>query len=105
MRSVIVSVGVTGHCLDDNTPGAARGSRLYALTHAAGQDIFLLDWRQVLSYDVSFLNIRIVVNSVINLVNMNLPRTALQICMFHFNLNPPPPGGTAILPEYIHYYG
>jgi hypothetical protein len=40
---------------------------------------FLLDWRQVLSYDVSFLNIRIVVNSVINLVNKNLPRTALQI--------------------------
>jgi hypothetical protein len=36
--------------------------------HAAGQDIFLLDWRQVLSYDVSFLNIRLVVNSVINLV-------------------------------------
>jgi hypothetical protein len=32
MRSVIVSVGVTGHCLDDNTPRAARGSRLYALT-------------------------------------------------------------------------
>jgi hypothetical protein len=51
--------------------------------HAAGQDIFLLDWRQVLSYDVSFLNFRIVVNSVINLVNKNLPRTALQICMFH----------------------
>jgi hypothetical protein len=51
--------------------------------HAAGQDIFLLNWRQVLSYDVSFLNIRIVVNSVINLVNKNLPRTALQICMFH----------------------
>jgi hypothetical protein len=48
--------------------------------HAAGQDIFLLDWCQVLSYDVSFLNIRIVVNSVINLVNKNLPRTALQIC-------------------------
>jgi hypothetical protein len=45
--------------------------------------MFLLDWRQVLSYDVSFLNIRIVVNSVINLVNKNLPRTALQICMFH----------------------
>jgi hypothetical protein len=22
-----------------------------------------------------------------------------------FNLNPPPPGGTVILPEYIHYYG
>jgi hypothetical protein len=54
--------------------------------HAGGRDIFLLDWRQVLSYDVSFLNIRIVVNSVINLVNTNLPRTALQICMFHFNL-------------------
>jgi hypothetical protein len=53
--------------------------------HAGGRDIFLLDWRQVLSYDVSFLNIRIVVNSVINLVNKNLPRTALQICMFHFN--------------------
>jgi hypothetical protein len=35
MRSVIVSVGVTGHCLDDNTPGAARGSRLYALTKMA----------------------------------------------------------------------
>jgi hypothetical protein len=45
--------------------------------HAGGRDIFLLDWRQVLSYDVSFLNIRIVVNSVINLVNKNLPRTAL----------------------------
>jgi hypothetical protein len=47
--------------------------------HAAGQDIFLLDWRQVLSYDVSLLNIHIVVNSVINLVNKNLSRTALQI--------------------------
>jgi hypothetical protein len=47
--------------------------------HVGGRDIFLLDWRQVLSYDVSFLNIRIVVNSVINLVNKNLPRTALQI--------------------------
>jgi hypothetical protein len=44
--------------------------------------MFLLDWRQVLSYNVSFLNIRIVVNSVINFVNKNLPRTALQICMF-----------------------
>jgi hypothetical protein len=32
MRSVIVSVGVTGHCLVDNAPGPARGSRLYALT-------------------------------------------------------------------------
>jgi hypothetical protein len=39
--------------------------------HAGGRDIFLLDWRQVLSYDVS----------VINLVNKNLPRTALQICI------------------------
>jgi hypothetical protein len=37
--------------------------------HSAGQDIFLLDWRQVLSYGVSFLNIPLVVNSVINLVN------------------------------------
>jgi hypothetical protein len=37
--------------------------------HAGGQDIFLLDWRQVPSYNVSFLNIRLVVNSVINLVN------------------------------------
>jgi hypothetical protein len=55
--------------------------------HAGGRDIFLLDWRQVLSYDVSFLNIHIVVNSLINLVNKNLPRTALQICMFHFNYN------------------
>jgi hypothetical protein len=53
--------------------------------HVGGRDIFLLDWRQVLSYDVSFLNIRIVVNFVINLVNKNLSRTALQICMFHFN--------------------
>jgi hypothetical protein len=61
-------------------------SRYDCFKHAAGQDIFLLDWRQVLSYDVSFLNSRIVVNSVINLVNKNLPRTALQICMFHFNL-------------------
>jgi hypothetical protein len=34
--------------------------------HAAGQDIFLLDWRQVLSYDVSLLNISLVVNSVID---------------------------------------
>jgi hypothetical protein len=63
--------------------------QLYAVhdyfKHAGGRDIFLLDWRQVLSYDVSFLNIRIVVNSVINLVNKNLPRTTLQICMFHFN--------------------
>jgi hypothetical protein len=50
--------------------------------HAAGQEIFLLDWRQVLSYDVSFLNICIVVNSVINLVNKNLPRTVVQICMY-----------------------
>jgi hypothetical protein len=47
--------------------------------HAAGQNILLLDWRQVLSYDVSFLNIRIVVNSATNLVDKNLPRTALQI--------------------------
>jgi hypothetical protein len=45
-------------------------------------DIFLLDWRQVLSYDVSFLNIRIVVNFVINLVDNNLPRTALQMLCF-----------------------
>jgi hypothetical protein len=63
--------------------------QLYAVhdcfKHAAGQDIFLLDWRQLLSYDVSFLNIRIVVNVVINLVNNNLSKTALQICMFHFN--------------------
>jgi hypothetical protein len=50
--------------------------------HAGGRDIFLLDWRQVLSYDVSFLNIRIVVNSVINLVNKNLPRTDLHICRY-----------------------
>jgi hypothetical protein len=64
--------------------------------HAGGRDIFLLDWRQVLSYDVSFLNIRIVVNSVINLVNKNLPRTALQICMFHFNF-------TIIVPNAFNY--
>jgi hypothetical protein len=36
---------------------------------AAGHDIFLLDWRQVLSYNVSFLNIRLIVSSVINLVS------------------------------------
>jgi hypothetical protein len=66
--------------------------------HAGGRDIFLLDWRQVLSYDVSFLNIRIVVNSVINLVNKNLPRTALQICMFHFNYN-----FTIIVPSAFNY--
>jgi hypothetical protein len=59
---------------------------------------FLLDWRQVLLYDVSFLNIRIVVNSVINLVNKNLPRTALQICMFHFNYN-----FTIIVPNAFNY--
>jgi hypothetical protein len=66
--------------------------------HAGGRDIFLLDWRQVLSYDVSFLNICIVVNSVINLVNKNLPRTALQICMFHFNYN-----FTIIVPNAFNY--
>jgi hypothetical protein len=66
--------------------------------HAVGRDIFLLDWLQVLSYDVSFLNIRIVVNSVINLVNKNLPRTALQICMFHFNYN-----FTIIVPNAFNY--
>jgi hypothetical protein len=49
--------------------------------------MFLLDWRQVLLHDVSFLNIRIAVNSVINLVNKNLPRTPLQICMFHYKYN------------------
>jgi hypothetical protein len=36
--------------------------------HAGGHDIFLLDWRQVLSYDVSLLNIRLVVNSLIESV-------------------------------------
>jgi hypothetical protein len=38
--------------------------------HAVGQDIFLLVWRQVLSYDVSLLNIRHIVNSVIDLVQI-----------------------------------
>jgi hypothetical protein len=33
--------------------------------HAANQDIFLLVWRQVLSYDVSLLNIRLIVNLII----------------------------------------
>jgi hypothetical protein len=66
--------------------------------HAGGRDIFLLDWRQVLSYDVSFLNIHIVVNSLINLVNKNLPRTALQICMFHFNYK-----FTIIVPNAFNY--
>jgi hypothetical protein len=66
--------------------------------HAGGRDIFLLDWRQVLSYDVSFLNICIVVNSVINLINKNLPRTALKICMFHFNYN-----FTIIVPNAFNY--
>jgi hypothetical protein len=77
-------------------------STLYAVhdyfKHAGGRDIFLLDWRQVMSYDVSFLNIRIVVDSVINLVNKNLPRTALQICMFHFNYN-----FTIIVPNAFNY--
>jgi hypothetical protein len=43
-----------------------NGWSLYAVQdcfHAGGHDIFLLDWRQVLSYDVSLLNIRLVVNS------------------------------------------
>jgi hypothetical protein len=79
-----------------------KRSNLYAVhdyfKHAGGRDIFLLNWRQVLSYDVSFLNIRIVVNSVINLVNKNLPRTALQICMFHFNYN-----FTIIVPNAFNY--
>jgi hypothetical protein len=46
--------------------------------HAAGQDIFLSDWRQVLSYDVSFLNIRLVINSVISLEYSYVP--LLDIC-------------------------
>jgi hypothetical protein len=46
MRSVIVSVGVTGHCLDDNTPGAARGSRLYALTLVSLRNAFLFRSKQ-----------------------------------------------------------
>jgi hypothetical protein len=58
--------------------GGGNNRDIYAVhdyfKHAGGRDIFLLDWRLVLSYDVSFLNIRIVVNSVINLVNKNLPR-------------------------------
>jgi hypothetical protein len=33
--------------------------------HAASQDIFLLVWRQVLSYDVSLLNICLIVNLII----------------------------------------
>jgi hypothetical protein len=45
---------------------------------------------------MTFLNIRIVVNSVINLVKKNLPRTALQICMFHFNF-------TIIVPNAFNY--
>jgi hypothetical protein len=45
-------------------------SRLF-FKHAAGQDIFLLRWRQVLSYDVSLLNIRLTVNSVIDLVQFS----------------------------------
>jgi hypothetical protein len=32
---------------------------------------FLLRWRQVLSYDVSLLNIRLTVNSVIDLVQFS----------------------------------
>jgi hypothetical protein len=40
----------------------------HCFKHAGGHDIFLLDWRQVLSYDVSLLNIRLVVNSLIDLV-------------------------------------
>jgi hypothetical protein len=70
----------------------ANQSIVYAVhdyfKHAGGRDIFLLDWRQVLSYDVS----------VINLVNKNLPRTALQICMFHFNYN-----FTIIVPNAFNY--
>jgi hypothetical protein len=50
--------------------------------HATGQDIFLLDWRQVLSYDVSFLNIRLVVNSVINLVNNKIHILKYVLGMF-----------------------
>jgi hypothetical protein len=38
--------------------------------HAEDTDIFLLDWRQVLSYDVSLLNIRLVVNSLIDPVTL-----------------------------------
>jgi hypothetical protein len=39
--------------------------------HAAGQEFFLLGWRQVLSYDISLLNIHLIVNSVIDLVQFN----------------------------------
>jgi hypothetical protein len=86
-----------------SSPGLLESiGKIYAVhdyfKHAGGSNIFLLVWRQVLSYDVSFLNIRIVVNSVINLVNKNLPRTALQICMFHFNYN-----FTIIVPNAFNY--
>jgi hypothetical protein len=53
----------------------AKREYIYAVhdcfKHAGGHDIFLLDWRQVLSYDVSLLNIRLVVNSLIDLVQFN----------------------------------
>jgi hypothetical protein len=42
--------------------------RVYAVHDCFKHDIFLLHWRQVLSYDVSLLNIRLVVNSLIDSV-------------------------------------
>jgi hypothetical protein len=43
-------------------------------------------------------SLRLPLRSVINLVNTNLPRTALQICMFHFNYN-----FTIIVPNAFNY--
>jgi hypothetical protein len=51
---------------------------------AAGQDIFLLGCRQVLSYDVSLLNIRRIVNSVIDLVQINYNLCNEFLCKLSF---------------------
>jgi hypothetical protein len=44
--------------------------KLMCFKHVAGQDILLLGWRQVLSYDVLLLNICFIVN-VIALAQLN----------------------------------
>jgi hypothetical protein len=54
--------------------------------HAAGQDIFLLAWYQVLSYDVLLLNIRLIVNSVIALLQFNYNLKKCQIFIDSPNL-------------------
>jgi hypothetical protein len=47
-------------------------------------------------------NLLLIEDNEKSLVTDELIHFYLKNCIFSI---PPPPGGTAILPEYIHYYG